>query len=312
MASEPARREPTDPRGAGRREWVMAGLLLGCAVIVGFWVVMSRVARGPFDAFELTGENFGGFVPRPAGWTVTREEVPVSSIEPNIVAFKLWPRDRAAAGSVPGPVYVRLVHGYNMPDCMRIKGYEVELLRDTRRKDRRSTPPVEPGAGGSATVRAAQQRQCQVWRLTSNVDRVSVWVTAMLRAGDFRETSVDVRSMAFPRIGTPDDPRWAPRGITWESLRHPIRNLRRALRAKWNNSRCDPLTFLGLKQPAWASDEMLTLVAAYAGPSVAPDDEGRVAAYVSSAYEAAYREFVAWRARRRAASAGTRTRPDNG
>jgi hypothetical protein len=79
--------------------------------------------------------------------------------------------------------------------------------------------------------------------------------------------------MPFPRIGVPDDPGWKPRGLTLESLRHPVVNFRKYLNLKWNNSRRDLLVFMGLKQPPWASDELLTVVAAWAGASLRPEDE---------------------------------------
>jgi hypothetical protein len=155
--------------------------------------------------------------------------------------------------------------------------------------------------GNSATQQldrsatAAEGARRQVWRLTSSSGQASLWVTAMIRAGDFGETDADVRSMPFPRIGIPDDPRWAPRGLTWRSLRHPIRNFRQFLRAKWNNSRCDLATFLGLRQPAWANDELLTLVAAWTGPSVERGEEPYVTGRVLAAADFLYGELKKWR-----------------
>jgi hypothetical protein len=66
--------------------------------------------------------------------------------------------------------------------------------------------------------------------------------------------------MAFPRVGTPDAASWNPTGLRWSSLRHPIRNTRLFVRAKWNASRCDLLTFLSLRRPAWVTDSYFTLV----------------------------------------------------
>jgi hypothetical protein len=95
----------------------------------------------------------------------------------------------------------------------------------------------------------------------------------MLRAGDYEPTVDDVRSMPFPRVATPDDPRWKPEGLTWASLRHPIREIRTRLRARWNSSRTDVLTFLRLRRPAWASEELLTLVSCSLTPLEEPAAE---------------------------------------
>ena len=184
---------------------------------------------------------------------------------------------------------MRLVHGYNMRDCMRIKGYEVELVADTR-----DTPnsPINQSSNQPSPGRY------QLWRLVSETGDVSIWSTVMLRAGDFSETGVDCRSMAFPRIGIPDDPRWMPEGITVKSFRHPVRNFRMMLRAKWNKSRRDLGTFLRLKQPAWASDEMLTLVGVSGGGTVPRESEPDVARDVLDAQGFLLRELQAWRGRK--------------
>jgi hypothetical protein len=108
----------------------------------------------------------------------------------------------------------------------------------------------------------------------------------MLRAFDFSTTDIDVRSMAFPRVGTPDAPDWNPQGFSLRGLRHPLRNGRLILRARWNASRCDILTFLRLKQPAWASDEVLTLVSAMRGNGVAEADTAAAIRHVVSAHMA--------------------------
>ncbi len=117
----------------------------------------------------------------------------------------------------------------------------------------------------------------------------------MLRTANFSATNVDTRDMAFPRIGTPDSPAWQPSGLKWSSFRHPIKNSHDALRAKWNNSRCDLPTFLRLRQPAWASNEMVTLVTEYHGPSVKPAEEEQVIEYVLNAHLFMMQEFHAVR-----------------
>ncbi len=205
---------------------------------------------------------------------------------------------------------VRLVHGYNMVDCMRIKHYDVKLLADTRdglqdgdlslwRRDAlvelgqrpNSQLPTPNAQRLTPNAPSAFPLPVQIWKLeSSNSDR-SVWITTMLKAADFAVTSVDTRDMAFPKVGTPDDPSWAPSGLKWSSLRHPIRNARLALRARWNASRADIWTFLRLRQPAWASDEMLTMVTEYRGPSIEEGNEEAVARHVLQAHAFMLNQF---------------------
>jgi hypothetical protein len=99
---------------------------------------------------------------------------------------------------------------------------------------------------------------------------------------------MDVRAMRFPRVGVPDDPDWAPMGFTLDSLKHPIAGLRRMIRAKWNASRCDLLTFLGLRAPVWVETEWLTLVVAWeSGMPGDPVEATRELLAVQSAFVAA-------------------------
>lgn len=239
----------------GRRDSAIAFLILFCVALVGLWEFLAGRSRRPFVPFQIQAADLATFHPAVAGWQVRQLPIQASRIEPNIVAYLLSPAMTSCTqlasppegdrdGAWAGPLLVRLVHGYNMPDCMRIKGYAVELLSDTR-----DAPRPE-----------WQSRPLQLWKLTSAGGEVSIWATSMLRVGDFSETADDVRSMAFPRIGTPDDPNWLPRGIRLESFRHPVRNFAWLIRAKWNNARCDLATFLRLRQPAWASDDLMTLV----------------------------------------------------
>jgi hypothetical protein len=280
-----------------RRKWIVPVLLVACAAIVAFWEIMAARSRNPFRPFGLTAEDFREFKPSSSAWSLYPRPLPPDSSEPNILAYevrrmlptKQGQNDPLLPARAPAaPVLVRLVHGYNMCDCMRIKGYKVE-------------PIEQKGFGQESGGRSQRSEQTtdrpfrQVWRLTSSSGEVSVWVTGMIRAGDFSETDVDVRSMAFPRIGIPDDPRWIPRGLTWKSLRHPIGSFRVFLRAKWNSSRCDVATFLGLKQPAWADDELLTLVAAWRGASVAREQEPSATEHVLAAYDFFCGELEKWR-----------------
>jgi len=303
----------------GRAQRVVPILLVVCVVVVGFWEIMASRSRRPFSPFQITGEDFRAFAPVSPLWSVRPLRLPASPTEPNIVAFELTtrrdgvstevPETPASARTPPGlaaaPILVRLVHGYNMCDCMRIKGYKVEAVEEgmahgaermAQKSEEASGNPTTQQPGNSAiNIEGAPASMRQIWRLKSSTGQVSIWITAMIRAGDFGETDVDVRSMAFPRIGIPDDPRWAPRGFTWRSLRHPMSNSRKFLQAKWNNSRCDWATFLGLRQPAWANDELLTLVAAWSGPSVGRDDEQRVKERVLAASDFLYGELKKWR-----------------
>jgi len=267
-------------RRAARRELAVAVLLILCAAVVGFWEVMSNRSQRPFQPFELMAADFADFEPRSENWTF--ESIPLSPdpIEPNILAYVMTRRVYGTMGAGQrGTVIVRLVHGYNMVDCMRIKGDEVQLLADTR--------GLETAA-----------RRCQSWRIVSPIKDAAVWVTSMIRVGDFGETNIDTRDMAFPRVGIPDNPGWFPRGLSLESLKHPIRNGRLFLRAKWNASRTDVLTFLRLKQPAWASEDLLTVVAASAAKPSGSVDEAEVTAHVLAAHGMFYEQLRAWRLRK--------------
>jgi len=276
----------------GRREVVVAILLVMCVAIVGFWEFMAGRSRNGFDRFQLTGDDFADFIPILDRWSVKALVVQNDPIEPNILAYQL-DHGNSRLTKMGCPLLVRLVHGYNMCDCMRIKGYEVDLLKDTRRIDAGESNH-DSSIGGKATP------QLQTWKVTSSSGDVSVWVTSMIRAYDMSETSLDTRLMAFPRVNVPDAQGWFPRGFTWSSLRHPMRNMKRFMRAKWNASRCDWLTFLGLRRPAWASEDVLTLVASSCGTSFSDELIDDVVVSVSEAHQAMYRELLEWQARRSA------------
>ena len=228
-----------------RAEAVAGALVIAALGTVIFWETMANRSRKPFADFELTAEDFKGFVPVGEGWTVRKLPVGSDRTEPNILAFELARKTgpesqrRACGGS---RVMARLVHGYNMPDCMRLKGYKVEL--------------IELGSAGGT----------QSWLLKAPGGREEIWLTSIVTAGSFRETGIDTRSMPFPRIAGPVDSGWVSKGITKQTLRHPIAAFRTYLRERWNSSRCDLATFLRLRQPAWASDELLTVVVATLDP----------------------------------------------
>ena len=298
-------------------------ILVLCIIIVAGWEIAAKVAAQPFDELRLKADDFTGFSPQSNDWSIRLVHVKASPTEPTIIAFVLRGRGGSKAESrkqkaeigtaddehfplstshfpLSTPVLVRIVHGYNMVDCMRIKQYEVELLADTREGVESGAGSVERGKwkveGGDSEQRTeVRERRSEVpyqmWGLKSATEERSIWVTTMLRSADFAATKVDTRDMAFPQVGTPDDPSWAPTGLKWSSFRHPIRNARLALRAKWNASRCDIWTFLRLRQPAWASDEMLTLVTEYRGPSVLPEQEPAIAQYTLQAHQFMLGEF---------------------
>lgn len=268
--------------------FVAVGLVL-CIVLVVGWLIASKMAARSFEELRLGGDDFEAFTPQSDQWAIRLMHVKATPTEPTAIAYVL----RATYPDCPAhaaPLLVRMVHGYNMVDCMRIKHYDVKRLADTR-----TSPPILtfdlPDLPFSSLP-------VQIWRLTSPMEERSIWATSMLRAADFSATDVDTRDMAFPRVGTPDDPAWAPTGLKWSSFKHPIRNARRAIRSRWNASRCDIWTFLRLRQPAWASNEMLTLVTEYRGPSVAEEQEDAVAQYVLQAHAFMLNEFQRfWRHR---------------
>lgn len=246
-----------------RREWGTAALLVMCVAVVGFWECMSNRSRQPFKPFAVSADDFLGFAPEAPWLVVRRLAVNRTAIEPNVLAFGVregvqGSKLSAELGKVQ-PLMVRLVHGYNLADCMRIRGYRVDLIEDIR-----NTAAARVPQGG---------RRVQVWRLTSDIGDRSIWVSSMVRAADGQAADADARDMPFPRIGTPDDPNWVPQGLTLASLRHPFRNLGMFIRARWNSSRCDLATFLKLRQPSWASDELLTLVTASYAVIVGPEEE---------------------------------------
>lgn len=238
-------------------------------LLVAFWLVAGRYSAKPFKAFELTADDFKGFSPTVAG--ISLKEVPVTvrdEAEPNIMAYVGEP-----AGS-PVVLGLRLVHGYNMPMCMKIKGYTV-------------TPKMSDTLPRGVPM--------QLWQVVSSAGDTSIWVTTMIRSGDFSATQVDVCSMAFPRVDIPDDPNWVPRGLGWADLKHPVESLRKYFRARWNASRTDLLTFLRLRQPAWANEELLTYVTRSMVVPVTPGNEAMVLEQVVAGHAALLKELQRWR-----------------
>jgi len=285
-------------------------------VVVVFWKVMSTLSRRANRPYEVTASTLASFTPSVDGWRLTRLPVEADRLEPHVAVFRQEKSGRR-------PVVMRLLHGYNMCDCMRIKHHKVELVVDTRgvgeglasNSQHPTTNIQQPisnalrsvvggrGVSSPGAIRDPQSAICnqpslpiQVWRLTSPTGDRSIWVTSMLAAYDFGGTDVDTRSMAFPKVDTPDAPGYNPQGITLKSLRHPIRSLRASLNAHWNKSRCDWLTAVGLRKPAWASHSMFTLVSASKGATVRPEEEDGAIEHVIEAHTAFHAELIRWRA----------------
>ncbi len=216
-------------------------------------MLLAYSSRQPFKAFTLSANHFRTLTPSIPGWKI--ESLPIQTpdpAEPNIVTYLVTVPPSPA--SLPKPAVlpvshqhfqVRLVHGYNMPMCMKIKGYSVEPVSDS----------MQPAPDGQSS-----NYRIQTWKLTSDAGEVSYWLTTMIQADDFSPSGQDICRMAFPRVDIPDDPNWTPDGISMEDLRHPLQAMHRWYRTRWNAARMDLLTFLRLKQPAWASHEQLSYV----------------------------------------------------
>ncbi len=266
----------TDNRKGSRLPLV---LLLSCVLIVSLWQIMAWRARRGFDPFRITPKTLEDFEPHIKGFELTEVLVREDPLEPNIISYRARPRP--TGGTRPPPnraVLIRLAHGYNVVDCMRIKHFKIDSLPDLE------TPFPH-----------------QVWRLTSSIDDQSIWLTSMHGGEDFAPRDMDTRDMPFPKIGTPDDPSWNPSGLNLASLRRPIHNLKRTLNARWNNARCDLLTFLKLRRPVYASDEVLTLVSAVVLPpanNANPlDIESELVQMQQKVHAEVTRQLVAYRGR---------------
>jgi hypothetical protein len=218
--------------------------MFSCVAVVVVWEAAALIARRSSEPLAVSAGDFRGFVPHIPGVAVRSVPLGKDPLQPNVAAFEMRVDSDPAA-----PLYVaRLVHGYNVVDCMRIKHFQERLLHDTREAlmaGERDASGIPSGA--------------QVWGFRKEGSE-QIWLVAMLGGGDLAWSAVDTRTMAFPRVGTPDAASWNPTGLTWSSLRHPIRNLRLFVRAKWNASRCDLLTFLSLRRPSWVTDSYFTLV----------------------------------------------------
>ncbi len=297
---------------SSRRDALIAAILIFCVTLAGFWQFMARRSARSFAPFDLTAADFADFLPRPDDWIVKRLPLPDDPVEPNILMYEFRPvstsfplRDVAPSRETAGflasrSYYVRLVHGYDMVDCMRIKGFQVEAL--ARPVAESSVGDEVSGLRASAPLREASGTSLsggpvQFWLLTSGTGTRYPMLTSMVRAGDFSETGIDTRTMPFPKAATPDNPGWFPQGMTWRSLRHPVRNFRTFLRSQWNASRNDVATFLKLRQPAWASAELLTVVVAPRERLIDREEDEAVLLEMTAAYRFFIRELREWRVR---------------
>jgi len=226
-----------------------------------------------------------------------------NSTDPNIMGMELA-GESASDGPAPR-FFVRLVHGYNMPMCMKIKYYTVGKIQD--RGIRAVTDPKLQSAFKIQDPPAGEEKSSvqnptlsvefpfQLWRLTSGAGTVSLWVTTMIRAGDFAPTREDICSMAFPRVETPDDPNWVPRGLTREDLKHPVSSFQRWWRSRWDGARWDVLTLLRLRRPVSGSEELLSYVTRSVVPDVTPANEAVVLQDLLTTHAAVLRELQQWR-----------------
>ncbi len=271
-----------------------AVLLLTCVLLLGTWHFLAFwSARSSLRPFSLRATDVEGFTPALPGKHIRRIPVTATENEPNLLAFLVSPTSAISVASAESPnevsVLVRLAHGYNMPDCMRLKGYVVQWLRDM-------PAPVVPDTGKAALPPTGAGPRIQLWRLINTRGEPSLGATSILRAEDFSWTSLDVRAMPFPRVGLPNDPDWNPRGFSWSTLRHPGRELAQLVRARWNNARCDWLTFLRLRQPEGASAEYLSLVSLTVSLPAARSTDERILETVAAIHREMGEQLRSWRA----------------
>ena len=264
------------------KQYFMPAFMVFCTLLLALWLVLSRANQSPRALFDLTPVDLATFRPALEGWTVNAQPIIRDDlIDANLAAYSVVRDAYSQATSNEQPrtasrFVVRLVHGYNMPMCMKLKYYTVEKIQDNR-IHAVSDPKLQsafrmvqngqlnPSTGLRASNLAIQQLSTlelpmQLWRLTSSAGTVSIWVTTMIRSGDFSPTSEDICSMAFPRVDIPDDPNWVPRGMGKDELKHPVVAFRRWYHSRWNGARWNVWTFLRLSPPVGASNELLSYV----------------------------------------------------
>ncbi len=260
-------------------------VLIICLAVIAFWVIMSHRSRNSFIPFELTAGDFTTFRPRSEQWRVVgSHDMTYDETIPILFTFLLENSDGQQ-------ITASLVYGYNMPECMKHKSYEVELLEDRRRRTEDGGRKTESGIINHQP--SQPQARIQIWKLTSDIGDKSIWVTAMVRTGDYEGTDLDVRSMAFPRLASQDNPNWLPRGVTAESMKNPINNTQAYIRRKWSNARCDLATFLKLKKQALPAQDILTLVAHSPTLRAGQESEEKAIQQVLSALSFIHAELIA-------------------
>ncbi len=263
--------------------------------------MLAERSTRPGKGYSLTTRALAGFQPVVPGWTVRVKSIDAENpTDPNIMGMEL--AGEAASGGPAPRFFVRLVHGYNMPMCMKIKYYTVEKIQDhgirsvsdPKLQSAFRSSPQQPN-NLTTQQQPSSRLPLQLWRLTSGAGTVSLWVTTMIRAGDFEPTREDICSMAFPRVETPDDPNWVPRGLTREDLKHPVSSFQRWWRSRWDGARWDVLTFLRLRRPVSGSEELLSYVTRSVVPDVTPANEAVVLQDLLTTHAAVLRQLQQWR-----------------
>jgi len=127
------------------RHYLVPGLLVTCTLLLAFWIGASRLRGKSSEPYDLTAKDFAGYQPVLDGWAI--QVLPVVSdgvIDANIASYSLV-RDTSSPDTNNHPpstiphqpfpfpssrLLTRLVHGYNMPMCMKMKYYTVEKIQD--------------------------------------------------------------------------------------------------------------------------------------------------------------------------------------
>lgn len=227
--------KPADsPSVTARRERWVGLVLLACILVVMAWTFAAWRARQPLPPYITQPALFDAFRLEIPGWTSHRTRLPDSPYEANLLVCRL--RSEAYPD-----VLVRLVHGYNMPNCMRLKGCAVEPL---------------PAPGGRAG------REVQAWQVVSALGDTNLWLTTVVAATNFAPAAIDIRDMPFPGTDFTFADGWHPTGFSLADLRRPFHSLRRFLTAAWHSSQRDPGVMLKWNAPPRPSDEWLVLIVA--------------------------------------------------
>ncbi len=238
---------------SGKRERIISSIFIVVLLLVAVWMIAANRAQSSFGGYDITPEKFAKFSPSLTGWDARNIPAKFTKYSPNLVAYEMCPRLSQESKVGGGRIVSRLANGYNMVDCMTVKGYKVDLLSNMLNGD---------GKTGKVYV--------QTWLLTRDGIK-SVLATSLLRSSDLTTTSADVRSMVYPYAGKPGDQNLGMHGFSW---RHPFVFARNAVRSRWVNSQRDVLAFLRLKKRRWADDKVLTMVTEFSHqPTPVPSTE---------------------------------------